>query len=222
MRKDLLIRNKIYPLLPLLIFTFFCACQNSELKEVKSQLNEANDQIARLQEDNQRLNTQLDKLTVENQQQLEKTAKLLDDLYDLKLRNENITRKNYELANWTGKLRDGYGTGIWQTDDSIFPIFKRSMKSATVSEIIKELNKIYQENGLPKVVLKRIDGTNVYLTVDDSDQLTQRMGTSGASSYMKEVFLSITSVEGIECVDLDFKEGDHALPTEYCKQIPQH
>ena len=70
---------------------------------------------------------------------------------------------------------------------------------------------------ISKVILKKVDGTKVYLTFDDSNKLTQRMGTSGASSYLQEVFFTVFSVEGIECVDLDFAEGDHAFPGEYCK-----
>jgi cell division septum initiation protein DivIVA len=193
----------MYRILLFSILAIFYACQNSETDRAKSQLEEANDQIAALQVENQKLNDRIGNLS--------------EDLYQLDIEKEMITNRYNELNNWANRLKNDYGTGIWQTDDSTFPVFKRSMKSASVSEIIKELNKIYQENGFPKVILKKVDGTTVYLTVDNSEQLTQRMGTSGASSYIKEVFFTVASVEGVKCVDLDFEEGDHAAPGGYCK-----
>ena len=85
----------------------------------------------------------------------------------------------------------------------------------SIRQTINEYNA--EKNHFPKVILSKIDNRIVYIKVNDEELLTQRMGTYGASEYMKEVQNTITAVEGIDCVYFDIEEGDHAFPGKYCK-----
>ncbi len=178
-------------------------CTNSELERAKLEIEEAKATI--------------NNLHVENQKIRQDALKLKGDFKASKMKNERLSIRIKELNEWSKKLTDGYGTGIWITDESTYPVFIKSMKSANVNDIIKVLNQIYEKNRLPKVVFKKIDGRKAYVVVEDSEHLTQRMGTSGASSYLKEVSYSICSVKNIDCVNIDFEEGDHAFPGDYCR-----
>ena len=62
----------------------------------------------------------------------------------------------------------------------------------------------------------KVEGETVYIKIFKDDILTQRMGTSGAESYINSILYTLFSVEAVKCIDLDFKEGDHASPGTYC------
>ncbi len=171
-------------------------CTNSELEKAKATI---------------------DRLHAENAKIRQDILKLKGDCKASKLENERLSIRIKELNQWSKKLADGYGTGIWITDESTYPIFVKSMKSANVNDIINELNQLYEKNSFPKIVFKKIDGRKAYVLIEDSEHLTQRMGTSGASSYLKEVSYSICSVKNIDCVNIEFEEGDHAFPGDYCR-----
>ena len=196
-------KKVFYQTLPFFILILLFSCHNSELDDTRSRLEHAKAEIAALQKENEEINLKL--------------KQMHEALYQSELEKELITNKRDDLKAWANQLKEGYGTGIWQAEETPYPVFIKSMASASLNEIIEELNKIYLENDLPEVILKKVDGTKVYLTFDDSNKLTQRMGTSGASSYLQEIFFTVFSVDGIECVDLEFAEGDHAFPGEYCK-----
>ncbi|MBE9503501.1 MAG: hypothetical protein IME96_04940 [Proteobacteria bacterium] len=114
-------------------------------------------------------------------------------------------------------LIEGYETGLWSTEDTdIYPIYKKPLKAADVQTLISELNNEFTKSGLPKVVFQKKENNIVFIGIDDAEQLTQRMGSSGALSYMASVTYSITSVKGVDCVSFKFEEGDHAVPGQYC------
>jgi len=187
----------------ILFIICLAGCTNPEFERAKTEIEEAKATI--------------DNLRLENQKIRQDTLKLKGDCKALKLENERLSIQIKELNEWSKKMADGYGTGIWITDESTYPVFIKSMKSANVADIINELNKLYEKNRSPKIVFKKIDGRKAYVIVENSEQLTQRMGTSGASSYLKEVSYSICSVKNIDCVNIEFAKGDHAFPGDYCR-----
>jgi len=186
------------------VLFIFClsGCTNSELERTKSELAEAGRSLEQLQ--------------VQNKENKEDIRKLTRELSDANMKNHLLSNQIEALNEWAKKLTDGYGTGIWITEDAVYPIFAKSMKSADVNDIINELNQIYEKNRLPKVLFQKIKDRKAYVEIENSDQLTQRMGTSGASSYLNEVTFSICSVKDIDCVNIAFMAGDHALPGDYC------
>ena len=69
----------------------------------------------------------------------------------------------------------------------------------------------------PRVQIK-FNGTSndtAFISIPDSEVLTQQMGTSGAKSFMISTTFSFTELNGIKYVAFDFEEGDHGVPGVY-------
>jgi hypothetical protein len=80
-------------------------------------------------------------------------------------------------------------------------------------EIIEKIN-----NSLwPRVQVKytRISNDTAFISISDSEVLTQQMGSAGAMSFMITTTYSFTELTGIDYVSFDFEEGDHANPGVY-------
>jgi hypothetical protein len=82
----------------------------------------------------------------------------------------------------------------------------------TGESLEKIINKFY-----PKVQIKFVGTSDdtAFISIPDSEVLTQQMGTAGAESFMVTTTFSFTELKGIKYVSFDFKEGDHAIPGVY-------
>lgn len=69
----------------------------------------------------------------------------------------------------------------------------------------------------PRVQIKFIRTSNdtAFISIPDSQVLTQQMGSAGAESFMVSTTYSFTELKGINHVSFDFKEGDHGIPGVY-------
>ncbi|HEY0668722.1 MAG TPA: hypothetical protein VGD22_11125 [Sphingobacteriaceae bacterium] len=85
----------------------------------------------------------------------------------------------------------------------------------TPQQIIKIANKKY-----PQIQLQWIkqEGGTAYLRIADATYLTQSMGSAGAEAYISEITFSFTEVKGIDAINLEFTEGDHASPGVYTRE----
>jgi hypothetical protein len=54
-----------------------------------------------------------------------------------------------------------------------------------------------------------------FVSIPDSQVLTQQMGSSGAESFLVSTTWSFTELKGIQHVLYDFEVGDHAMPGVY-------
>jgi len=88
-------------------------------------------------------------------------------------------------------------------------IDKDTLTGETLEKII---NKTW-----PKVQVKFIGISNdtVFISIPESEVLTQQMGSAGAESFMISTTFSFTELKGINFVSFDFKEGDHGVPGVY-------
>ena len=201
-----------------LIFYFSCSgCTDSGLKDAKTDLKAAEEKIGVLESSLKEADEELESVKAENMRLTEEMGKLQEDVNTLERKNTILSGTCERLDAWSKKLADGYGPGIWYMDESTLPVFVKSMKSSDVNGIVQELNERFSRDHLPDVILKKVDDNTAYLGIDDDDLLTRRMGSHGARSYINAVTYSITSVKGIDCIWLDFEEGDHAAPGEYCR-----
>lgn len=93
----------------------------------------------------------------------------------------------------------------------------RSVESDAMSgEIIAEIiNKSW-----PRVQIEftRTSNDTVFISIPDSEALTQQMGSAGAESFMISTTFSFTELKGINHVSFDFEEGDHARPGVYSRE----
>jgi hypothetical protein len=79
--------------------------------------------------------------------------------------------------------------------------------------------------GLEKIINKtwpqvqiKYNGTSndtAFVSIPDSQVLTQQMGSSGAESFLVTTTWSFTELKGIQHVLYDFEVGDHAMPGVY-------
>lgn len=78
------------------------------------------------------------------------------------------------------------------------------------------LEKIINKNW-PKVQIKflRISNDTAFLSITDSEVLTQQIGTAGAMDFLISTTFSFTELKEIKHVSFDFEEGDHAIPGVY-------
>ena len=91
----------------------------------------------------------------------------------------------------------------------IRPVDSDTLTGETIEKII---NKTW-----PRVQIKFIGTSNdtAFISIPDSEVLTQQMGTAGAESFMISTTFSFTELYGIKYVCFDFEEGDHGVPGVY-------
>ena len=138
------------------------------------------------------------------------------EIEDLTLQLRQSKEVNEKRKARIEQLTNGYPTGIWECDNNADRIiFKQEIKNPTLNEIIAKLNEANDSYKEPIIIFLKQDKNNVYVTVNDSEQLTERMGSAGANCYLGEVVYSITSINGINAVMFEFEEGSHAAPGKY-------
>jgi hypothetical protein len=107
---------------------------------------------------------------------------------------------------------------VWNTDiDSMVitknPEFKNS--NLSIDSIIKGLNLKYREIPLEKI---RLSHDTLYTQITNSEYLGEQIGSTGASSYLAEAVINLTSVKGVKFVNLNFAEGSHATPGVFTRK----
>jgi hypothetical protein len=147
------------------------------------------------------------------------TAELSHESEILGFQDEELERQNTELEAWANQLADGYGPGVWyfNPDGSRYPLYHHAPADPSLEGITAELNQMLSEGVAPQVILDGVAGSTVKVGLSDDAALTQRMGSAGAQAYLQVVLYSLTSIPGIDCIDFDFIEGDHAQPGLYCR-----
>jgi hypothetical protein len=68
-----------------------------------------------------------------------------------------------------------------------------------------------------KLVYQKISNDTLYVAIPESDYLTQRMGSTGASGYMAAATYSLTEIKGVKFVHYNFEEGDHLSPGTFSR-----
>ncbi|MEO6302684.1 MAG: hypothetical protein ABIP51_05890 [Bacteroidia bacterium] len=84
-----------------------------------------------------------------------------------------------------------------------------------IDSLIKGLNEKFPDIKIEKV---KLGHDTLYTEIKDSHYLSENMGTSGASFYIAEAVLNLTSLKGVNFVKIDFEEGSHASPDIWNKK----
>lgn len=69
----------------------------------------------------------------------------------------------------------------------------------------------------PVMEFEEIRGNTAYVRLLHGERLTQQMGSAGAAQYLAEATFTLTSLPGVESVNFEFEEGDHAAPGAYTR-----
>lgn len=160
---------------------------------------------------------QLADLNAEHQALAQRCNRIADQTALLEVEYENLKVKAAELSDWSRQLAEAFGPGIWYFSTAERPLPIEPIADATPQVIIAELNRRFVQDNLPRVVLEKIEGHIAYVHIGDEQQLTQHMGTTGATAFIEVVTYSLTSLKSIDFVEFIFKEGDHAIPGRYSR-----
>ena len=81
--------------------------------------------------------------------------------------------------------------------------------SLTPAKLISDINAGWEN---VKLVFDKVSNDTLYVTIPDSEYLTERMGSSGAQAYLASTTYNLTELRGIQFVNYDFEAGDHLSP----------
>lgn len=79
----------------------------------------------------------------------------------------------------------------------------------TAENVISDINAGWENI---KLVFNKVSHDTLYVTIPDSDFLTQQMGSAGAEAYMASTTYNLTELKGIKFINYDLEAGDHLSP----------
>jgi hypothetical protein len=141
---------------------------------------------------------------------------LQSDYRDLETYCENLRVEKKELTEWSRSVASRFGPGVWYIGPYEKPLPHKPIEKATAPDLVRELNRLLRRDHLPEVILINIENYTARVKVSDETQLTQQMGSAGAEAYLNAVTFTLCSLDAIQCVQFDFKAGDHAVPGKLC------
>lgn len=97
------------------------------------------------------------------------------------------------------------------------PISKDSLNPKSIISFLNETNLGNKTSHKIHLDLIKISNDTIYLKINDSFFLTESIGTTGAMLYLAGVTYNLTELKKIKYVNLDFEEGDHAVPGTYSR-----
>lgn len=105
----------------------------------------------------------------------------------------------------------------WQAylDDSTDKLKYRKLPANDTLTSLSIINFINTGNPNIKMEFVKQSNDTVFIRIPDAVYLTQQMGSTGPTLYMSEVVYNMTQVSGINEVNFDFEQGDHASPGTY-------
>ncbi len=163
------------------------------------------------------LNSEVKTLTTENLQLKKKISDHEEQLKTFKIQHKSLTIENNDLKEWTDQIVDKFGPSVWYFGDYERPLPYIKVETANPHTLIMKLNRFFKKSGDPEIRIINIKDEVASVILDDASHLTQRMGSTGARSYMNSVLYTLTSLKSITCVMFNFESGDHAYPGKYCR-----
>ena len=137
---------------------------------------------------------------------------------DQETENTQTTEQDSTLASDNEEEYPNAGA-LWYYDYNQDTILQQNAVSPdnnpSTSQLINLVNKSYQD----KVYLEFVKESNdtLFVKIEDSEHLTQRMGSAGSYEYMIIATFTLTEARAIEYVDFAFDYGDHANPGTYSR-----
>jgi hypothetical protein len=181
---------------------FLQGCQRSRMEELKSnlqkleiRLNDAHAKIETLESNNNSLK---------------------QDLENANFESENLQIQNKETNEWIEDTIKNLGPCVWSGGRFERPMPHEIVKNGTPKDLIVKLNRIFKRAHSPEATLVKVEDKTAFVKIREDLKLTQEMGTTGAANYINSIVYTLFSVKGIQCVTLDFKAGDHAVPGTFC------
>ncbi|WP_164110283.1 MULTISPECIES: hypothetical protein [Sphingobacterium] len=105
---------------------------------------------------------------------------------------------------------------LWEYDyqaDTLIRIDSNQNILHSIDKAISIINKSYEGKVNLKFVGQNTD--TLIVKIEQSQFLTEQMGSAGARAYLALATFTLTEQTGIKYVTFDFQEGDHASPGTY-------
>ena len=124
--------------------------------------------------------------------------------------NKKKQFKNTDKSHFPKDLSVWTFDSVLDTIKKIRPLKKEELNLKTLTNIVnsKYKNKV-------KINNTHISNDTIYITIKDSEYLTQKMGTTGANGYMITTTFTLTELPNIKHINFNFEFGDHAMPGTY-------
>lgn len=128
-------------------------------------------------------------------------------------------RTNRVTARYLGK-KEVKPVERWTYDmQTDLPMLNPSIElSSYEPEYLVEYFNIRNQDLPMRMQMDTITPTTLYITIENSEHLTQKMGTTGAGVYLSTATFLFTEAENIQFVNYSFAEGDHAQPGIYSRE----
>ncbi len=138
--------------------------------------------------------------------QIDTAQKKLDTIYNISTSQEDVILKETSSVIWK---YDGM-------EDTIIRMRNVLTDTLSANNLIALINREY----IDKVILDfvKVLSDTIFVTIKDSEYLTQRMGSAGAMDYMITTTFTLTELKGIHYVNFSFDYGDHASPGTYSRK----
>lgn len=81
--------------------------------------------------------------------------------------------------------------------------------------VINDINEGWEN---VKLVFNKVSNDTLYVTIPDSDFLTEQMGSAGAQAYLAPTTYNLTEIKGIKFINYDFEAGDHLSPGVFSRE----
>jgi hypothetical protein len=175
------------------------------------------DKTRKLEAEVEKSRNAIEALNAEKVHLSEQLGRLQSEYDELQSEYANLRVKEEQLSLWCLQMAEAFGPGVWFIGKDEKPLPQKSIPDATPARLIDELNQLFEKSNLPQVLLVEIKEDTAHVRITDEVQLTQQMGSTGATSYLQAVTYTLTSLPGIDYVDFDFEEGDHAAPGRYSR-----
>lgn len=107
----------------------------------------------------------------------------------------------------------------WQAflDDSTGKLGFRKIPANDTLTIPRTIDFLNQSNTNIKLEYVKTSNDTIFIRIPNALYLTQQMGSTGPTLYLSEVVYNMMQIPGINEVNFDFEEGDHATPGTYNK-----
>ena len=174
------------------------------------------DRTDRPKQRTQSLEIQYERLAADKRALEQRCAALEDKLNLLIAEHENSEIQKDELRRWNRELVGACGPSVWKLGVYEYPLPYKFYKKATAAQLLSELNELLRSQRLPEAELTNVNNAVAFVNIPQETMLTQQMGTTGARSYLNAVAYTLCSIESINCVQFEFKTGDHAMPGRLC------
>lgn len=173
-------------------------------------------EVDKLKADHQKFETSLKSANTKIEALQSRNNNLKRELEKAKFKYENLKIQNTEIDEWIISLVKELGPCVWVVGQFEKPVPHEIVKNGKANDLINKLNTIFNSTDSPEAALLKIENETAYIKIKDEEKLTQEMGTSGAASYINSIVYTLFSIKSINCIDIDFEEGDHAFPGTYC------